>query len=393
MVIGEVYFDKYKVLSLLGEGGMSRVYLVENTKLGNNWAIKQVCKDTKGIEILAEADILKRLNHSAIPKIIDIEYDETHIYIVEEFIEGINLKSLKVNQAYLSEQQIIDWGLQLAEVVSYLHGQQPSPIIFRDIKPNNIMITHSNHIKLVDFGIAREYKQNKTTDTAPLGSRGYAAPEQFGGDQSDERTDIFALGVTLHFLLTGKDLGVPPYRLRLDDEDCQDYSEMIRQIIGRCCETLPEDRYQTVADVMNDLKSLQSSNINHLSKYEKKRTRHKKRADVMQLKKLHKTFNIGVAGVAYGVGSTHTAIMLATALGKHHAVAIVDMSGYNTFQEILFSLDDVHDNKDNRFNFKKVAYFWDQDFTDFQMKERKAYDFIVWDFGDTISKQKGIQDF
>jgi len=404
MIIGQTCFDRYEILSLIGEGGMSRVYLVKNIKLGNKWAIKEVPRMNIGIEVLAEADILKKLNHSAIPKIIDIEEDEDNVYIIEEYIEGDNLKAYKQGQEYISETQVIDWGLQLSEVIQYLHGQQPSPIIFRDIKPNNIIVTNSMEIKLVDFGIAREYKQGQNKDTMPLGSRGYAAPEQFGGDQSDERTDIFALGVTLYYLVTGQNLGEPPYIVRFDEEIAEQVSGQLKRLIRKCCEPIPENRYQNISELSHDLKSLQKLHTTDIPLHKKQGLKFKKQVEALNLGNLHKTFNIGVSAVAYGAGSTHTAIIIAGALAKFHRVAIVSVDQSSDFPEIQLSLGDVNIQKlklnlgdkqathHKMFRYKKVSYFWDINFDDFLSSERYAYDFIIWDFGE-LTKSPIINDY
>ncbi|MDA3846033.1 MAG: serine/threonine-protein kinase [Vallitaleaceae bacterium] len=394
MIIGQTYFDRYEILSLLGEGGMSRVYLVKNIKLGNMWAIKEVPRMNIGIEVLAEADILKKLNHSAIPKIIDIEEDESNVYIIEEYIEGDNLKAYKVGQEYIVETQVIDWGLQLSEVIQYLHGQQPSPIIFRDIKPNNIIVTKSKEIKLVDFGIAREFKQGQSKDTMPLGSRGYAAPEQFGGDQSDERTDIFALGVTLYFLVTGQNLGEPPYIVRFDEEIAEQVSGPLKRLIKKCCEPIPENRYQNIAELSQDLKSLQKLHIKDIPSHKTRGIKLKKQVEALNLGNLHKTFNIGVSGVAYGSGSTHTAIIIANALAKFHRVAIVSVDQSNDFSEIYLSLGDTHKKTTHHkmFRYKSVSYFWDINLEDFLASEKYSYDFIVWDYGELL-KSSVLKDY
>ena len=197
--------DTYEVKSVIGKGGMSTVYLAEHKRLGTRWAVKQVAKQQGAqFDFLAEANILKRLQHPMLPRIVDIFEDDAHIYVVEDFVEGVTLEDVLKQQKRVDEAQGLQWMKDLASALGYLHGQKPHPIIYRDMKPSNVMVQPDGKLKIIDFGIAREYKQESSADTTYIGTRGYAAPEQFGTAQTDARTDIYALGVTMYHLLTGK---------------------------------------------------------------------------------------------------------------------------------------------------------------------------------------------
>jgi serine/threonine-protein kinase len=126
--IGEIVFDKYRVLKLLGQGGMGRVYLAENINVGNLWAIKEINYSTGSpVDLLAEPDILKRLKHPHMPRIVDVIRTNCCIYIVEDYFEGQNLRELLKNRQVCNEANVVKWARQLAEILIYLHGLKPSP--------------------------------------------------------------------------------------------------------------------------------------------------------------------------------------------------------------------------------------------------------------------------
>ena len=262
IAIGSTLDDRYKILALIGKGGMGRVFLAENIKLGNKWAIKEIdYTANKGVNLLAEPEMLKKLNHKSLPRIIDIIKTDRFIYIVEDYFEGISLKEVLKARDRCTEKNVINWAKQLCEILLYLHTLKPNPIIYRDMKPGNIIVDSGNNIKLIDFGIAREYKEGQTEDTAYIGTKGYAAPEQLSkSGQSDERTDIYGLGVTLHHIITGKSLDDPPYSLMPVREVNKRLSEGIEKIIGKCVQDDPSKRYRNAAFLLQDL-----NNINKLN--------------------------------------------------------------------------------------------------------------------------------
>ena len=255
--IGSVVDGKYKILSEVGRGGMSVVYLALNERANKTWAIKEVRKDgTTDFEttrqgLIAETDILKKLKHPHIVSIIDVlEYQDSFL-IVMDYIEGRSLQKLLDGKGAQPVERVIEWGKQLCDVLGYLHSRRPA-IIYRDMKPANVMLQPNGDVVLTDFGTAREYKVQNLEDTTCLGTRGYAAPEQFGGHgQTDARTDIYCLGVTLYHLISGHspletNSVIPPLR-RWDPR----FAETgIEKIILKCCQPEPQDRYQTCAELM-----------------------------------------------------------------------------------------------------------------------------------------------
>lgn len=255
--IGQVIDDKYEVLKLIGQGGMSKVYLAMDKRLNKQWAIKEIEKRArdKNNEIviqsaIAEANLIKRLDHPAIVRIVDIIDSGSVIYIVEDYIEGETLNSILENNGAQPQELVIEWAMQICEALEYLHTRKP-PIIYRDMKPANVMLKPDGNIKVIDFGIAREYKDQSLADTVSLGTKGYAAPEQFGGKgQTDARTDIYCLGVTLYHLVTGQNPCEPPYELYPIRHWNPQLSAGLEAIIQKCTQLNPADRYQTCAELL-----------------------------------------------------------------------------------------------------------------------------------------------
>lgn len=267
--------DTYEIKSLIGKGGMSTVYLAEHKRLHTRWAVKEVRKQQGArFDFLAESNILKRLQHPMLPRIVDIFEDAENIYIVEDFVEGITLDELLKREKKVDEPLALQWFRDLCGVLRYLHTQQPSPIIYRDMKPSNIMLQPDGSLKLIDFGIAREYKEASSGDTTYIGTKGYAAPEQFGKAQTDARTDIYALGVTMYHLVTGKSPYEPPYQFVPVRELDGKLSHGIEYILNKCVQPEPADRYQNVDELLD--------NLDHIYRFDKawKRVRAIKRARV-----------------------------------------------------------------------------------------------------------------
>lgn len=254
---GIVIDGKYEVLEVIGQGGMGRVYKVRHVNLGTIWAVKEVIQTSgESVDLLAEPNILRKLNHPGLPRIIDIFQMDHCLYIVEDYIEGIPLdKMLKQRKAF-PQDMVMNWGEQLCDILYYLHTRKPNPIIYRDMKPGNIIVGNDGVVKLIDFGIAREYNKNKSSDTVYMGTKGYAAPEQYGIGQTDERTDIYSLGVTLYTLVTGHNPSHPPYEIRPIRQWNENLSATLEAIILKCIQLNPENRFQSVPELKQALESV-----------------------------------------------------------------------------------------------------------------------------------------
>lgn len=256
-VIGTYIDDKYEILKEIGHGGMSVVYLAMDKRLNKQWAIKELQKKARDANneiviqsAIAEANMIKKLDHPALPRIVDIIDEQDVIYVVMDYIEGETLDYVVNQYGAQSQEQVIDWAKQLCQVLHYLHTRTP-PIIYRDMKPANVMLKPDGNLKVIDFGIAREYKSSNLQDTICLGTRGYAAPEQFGGQgQTDARTDIYCLGATLYHLVTGHNPAEPPYEIYPIRHWNSQLSGGLENIIEKCTQLNPNDRYQSCAELL-----------------------------------------------------------------------------------------------------------------------------------------------
>ncbi|MBE7550130.1 MAG: PQQ-binding-like beta-propeller repeat protein [Anaerolineales bacterium] len=254
---GAVLQKRYEIIKVLGVGGMGAVYLAQDlrfTGVIRRCALKEMISTTPDPHIrrLAvesfsrEANLLVQLNHPGIPKIYDFFTEAVRSYLVMEYVEGDDLENVLENtEGMLKEETVLDWAIQVCDVLVYLHGQIP-PIIFRDLKPSNIMLRkQQNKIALIDFGIAKAFEAGQKGTM--IGTEGYSPPEQYRG-VADPRGDIYALGATLHHLLTKRDPRLePPFTFHEEPARLLNpsLSEETNAVIMKALEYEPEKRYQS----------------------------------------------------------------------------------------------------------------------------------------------------
>jgi len=213
---------RYRIIGVVGRGGFGAVYKARDARAaGQLVAVKEMNRSGLSPQQIAEvtdtfkreALILSDLTHPNLPRIYDHFFNDGCWYIVMDFIEGETLEELllKATGGYFLVERVLEIGIRLCGVLAYLHSQQP-PVIFRDLKPANIMLTPTGALYLIDFGVARRFKLGKARDTIPFGSPGYAAPEQYGSAQTTPQSDIYSLGVTLYQMLTGIDPSQTPFQ-------------------------------------------------------------------------------------------------------------------------------------------------------------------------------------
>ncbi len=244
-------------MRLIAKGGMGAVHLVTDVRSPQaSWALKEL--STEGIrpeemaelidDFRREAQLLRALEHPNLVKVYDNFSEGGKEFLVMEFVNGKTLGSLASSKR-LEEAEALSHAFQLCDVLMYLHSRQP-PIIYRDLKPGNIMVeADSGILKLIDFGIVRFYKPGKHKDTKLLGTPGFAPPEQYGKGQTDARSDIFSLGVTLHVLLTNLDVASDPWNYPPVRMLNPQVSKRLEQTIQRATELEVENRYQSIAEM------------------------------------------------------------------------------------------------------------------------------------------------
>ena len=280
--------DQYEILRELGRGGTSVVYLVTDRADGRNYAMKVLRRDDNEAEELApkednlqakaaalrnESEVLQALctdnqgnvtHHPGIPAFRECVCDENGDFagFVMEYVEGRSLQQILEDGKCYTVRETVEAGLQLCGIMEQLHGQEP-PMIFRDLKPANILVRPGGEFVLVDYGAVRKLRKSAATDTMRLGTDGYAAPEQYGGwEQSDERTDIYGIGAVLHHMITGRpplETGLRPLREILGSKgESRQYAEMAK-ILLLCCMTAPSMRYSSCKELGKALKGVLGS--------------------------------------------------------------------------------------------------------------------------------------
>lgn len=257
---GEIVFEKYKIINKIAEGGTGYIYLAHDDFFNKTYAVKvfrdfiPAMRETMLESMKKEYMFLEHISSKYVPRVYESGFVKGECWgFVSDYVEGENLKSYVENNGALSADEVINIARQLCEVLSTLHQGSPT-IIYRDLKPANIIYTSDAEIRLVDFGTARLYKENQKQDTILLGTRGYAPPEQYGGlGQTDNRTDIFSLGMTLYYLITGIS---PQDSVSMNTlfDDVVDKSFLLACIIEHCTELDVGNRYQDVEEIINELR-------------------------------------------------------------------------------------------------------------------------------------------
>ena len=235
------FLQRYELMECLAQSEQGETLLIKDRQTGE-YGVAKCYADRDRVSQATESDLLKKLHHAGLPAFIGEYQNDTMRCVVRAYVPGQSLDKL-APQLPLTSQQAIAIAIQLCDILTYLHDQTP-PVIHRDIKPQNIILDERGKVTLIDFGISRLYNAAAREDTSYLGTRHYAAPEQYGFSQTDGRTDIFALGVVLCWLLTGRvdiELALPAMPSRL------------ATIAAKCTAFAPNDRYQTAARVKGAL--------------------------------------------------------------------------------------------------------------------------------------------
>ncbi|MDQ7823030.1 MAG: serine/threonine-protein kinase [Candidatus Eremiobacteraeota bacterium] len=269
LTTGTVLNERYRITGIIDSGGMSTIYHAEDQRLGSRWAIKElmvVTQDKEEQNIIQaqfkkEAEILSQLSHPNLPKVFDYFVQGEREFLVEEYVEGKNLLSLVDERESFPEEEVVSWALQVCECLVYIHEKG---IVYRDLKPSNIIVRENGTVKLLDFGIARIYSSGKTQDTIIMGTPGYSPPEQYGKSQTDARSDIFSLGATMHFLLSRRDPGSNPFAFPPLTQLNSCFSPAIEAIVAKAVMTDPALRFQSAREMRDALARKNEAVVNEL---------------------------------------------------------------------------------------------------------------------------------
>ena len=260
---GTLLRGRYRIEKVIGEGAMGAVYLARDEHLvGASWAVKVLHEVDLPSESRAEAvalfhreaDMCARLRHPGLPEVVDFFSENGKHALVMRRVEGDTLEALLDRKGRpFTEAELLPLLIQLCSCLRHLHEMWPHPIIFRDVKPSNCMVTAGGRLVLIDFGIARYYKPCRKSDTIIIGTPGFCAPEQYGTTQTEPRSDIYALGAMAWHLLSGGDpaahgFSLPPLRAVAPHA-----SPEMEAVVARCVAFSATDRYPSAAELLEDL--------------------------------------------------------------------------------------------------------------------------------------------
>lgn len=244
-----ILFGKYRVIRTLGRGRNGTVYLALHVELNEYRAIKQVPKEAADYsQFLREALLLKRFRHPGIPIVYDVFDDEQFSYLVEEFLEGNSLYDLVEKGGPLNQDTAVRYGIQICDLIHYLHSAEEIPVLYLDLQPRNLLVCHGQ-VKLLDFDHS-DTAERSNQAVSRYGTPGYAAPEQWGNGRLDVYTDIYQIGAVLCYLLTGRTEREGPV---------PDEFGKLSAVIRRCLREDGEERYATARQVRDELMELHSN--------------------------------------------------------------------------------------------------------------------------------------
>ena len=246
-----ILFGKYRISRVIGRGRSGTVFLARHLGLDEDRAIKRVPRT--GAEIAGEAELLKKLRHPGIPVIYDLESDANYFYLIEEYLDGESLRALVEREGSLTKARRIQFGIELCQIIDYLHSSESNPILYLDLQPGNILICRGT-LKLIDFDRA-VFASRAGALKAYYGTRGFAAPEQYDGGPLDVRTDIYAIGALLFYMGTGR------FPREEDAAEAAGSAEKLTAVTGRCLSRRKEARYQNVSEVLEALKELERGTV------------------------------------------------------------------------------------------------------------------------------------
>ena len=256
--IGVIKNSRYRVKSVIGKGGTSVVYLVTDVHIGKDWAMKEIVKRDGMAYCLAEREIemLRAIDFKMFPRIVDAWQEMEALYIISDYVEGVSLNMI-VSQKGVTKYKCIEWARSILEGLEYLHGLSP-PILYLDLKPENIIVCSDGTLKLIDFGIA----SRQACKTLSMGTSGYAPPEQYGSKKVDYRTDIYAFGATYYAMRCKAIPAKEPEQLLDAINKTQLLSKKEKCFLSKCIRRDPNDRFGSVYEVKHSLNQIGTNRFN-----------------------------------------------------------------------------------------------------------------------------------
>lgn len=362
-MIGKVVSGKYHIVEKLGAGGSGEVYKAYHVHLKTPWALKIIPSDGSFAE--NELTVMKKLNHPAFPRVVDIVKEDDKNIVVFDYYDGPDLQELIETHGRIDEKRVLNWAIQILDAFSYLHNISPEPIIYRDLKPSNLIILKDDTIKLVDFGTARQFKQLEKDDTVYLGTPGYAAPEQYGSGQTDIRTDIYNFGMTIFHLVTG----IHPLKcnnMQMKDllED-SGVSRNLTSVILKCIAKDPDERFMDVNEIKNAILSCNN-----------------KRHAIYQASGKN-AIEISVSGIQRGIGVTHFCMLFGMWLkNKGYKTAVLEYQEHGDTLELCMLLNKKAQlQKKGFYQVKGLSIYPSMGLEKIDGFRRADYDYILLDYG------------
>lgn len=372
---GSVLEGRYLIIKSIGTGSTATVYLAEHITLKMQWAIKALSREHQlhdQVDAFQEAHVLKALSHPGLPRVIDVFQDDAAFYIVRDYIPGETLETCIESRGPMGYDSMCDVVAELADTLTYLH-EQAFPIVYRDLKPANIIIKPDGKPVLVDFGISRHYKFDHTSDTVCLGTQGYAPPEQFGGLQTDPRSDVYAFGALIYYLVSGEHL-----HLMSQNERWLKFKgghlEAIKEVIQKAMSYHMEERYESVRGVYQALNPSNKGIVIDQSAVVQTLVRQKLPTQL-----------IGFLGIARGTGTTHLAIAMSQLLkDEGHRVCYIERHGQQGMVLLEHQLEGLSFPSKEVMTiqkFKGISMASNLDQMAYLQLLNQGFDYVVVDFG------------
>ncbi|MNO24658.1 Serine/threonine-protein kinase PrkC [compost metagenome] len=388
---GVILGDRYNIIRKIGTGGMSHVFLAEDLRLpGKCWAVKEsIDKEGAFGDIQAEAELLISLSHPLLPGVVDFfpPDGDGYCYLVMDYIEGVTLSEyLLASPGPLPAISILRYAKQLLKVLQYLHGHHP-PIVHRDMKPGNIMLTGRDELMLIDLGIARKLTNGGNEDTEKLGTAGFAAPEQYGGGPTEPASDLYGLGALLLYMATGGQFS--RWLPGLEDKLRPQMPDALIPVIRRLLRQRPEERYPSAEAVLNVIEPIEAE-AEHAAGKKNIRSRPSARQSEVRV--------LALLGTAPGLGTTHTSLAASSSLSRFGATAWVDYNPASPVYERICNLLEMpvearaHGAGERPVVWKGVHFYKRPAEGDLSFLLEGSYSFVILDLG-TADYEGAVEEF